>query len=90
MMNWFKKKESLPDIEIQHIKDVMSTLDPSTDEYKNCVQSLKDLYECKNANHIDWKVWGPIVANLMGIALILHHEDAHVIASKAFGMIKKV
>lgn len=90
MFNPFKKKESLLDVEIQHVKDVMEALDPSTEEYKVCVQSLKELYECKNANRIDWKVWAPIIANLFGILLILHHEDAHVIASKAFGMIKKV
>lgn len=89
-MSLFKKKESLIDIEIQHVKDVMVTLDPSTEEYKCCVQALKDLYECKNTNRIDFKTWAPIVANLLGILLILHHEDAHVIASKAFGMIKKV
>ena len=86
----FNFKKSLLDAEIIHVRDEMEKLDPSSEKYTVCARNLKLLCESKNENSIDSKTWALIVCNLGGIALVLWHENAHVITSKAFNLVKKV
>lgn len=86
----FNFKKSILDAEIIHVRDEMEKLDPSSEKYTTCAKNLKLLCESKNENCIDSKTWALIVCNLGGIALVLFHENAHVITSKAFNMVRKV
>lgn len=61
-----------------------------TDDYKSMVAHVEKLMEIQKKNSISKETWASIGANLAGIVVILNHERAHVIASKAFGLVKKI
>lgn len=44
----------------------------------------------ENFGKISNETWATIGANLLGIVLVLGHERAHVITTKAFGLISKI
>lgn len=62
----------------------------NTDDYAKMVDQLTKLYELRNKSRISKETWATIGANLTGIFLVLQHERANVIASKAFGFVKKI
>jgi hypothetical protein len=61
-----------------------------TDEYKSMATHVEKLMEIQKKNSISKETWATIGANLAGIIVIMNHERAHVIASKAFGLVKKI
>lgn len=60
------------------------------DEYAKVVDQLNKLYELRHKSRISKETLATIAANVAGIVIILSHERAHVIASKAFGLVKKI
>lgn len=83
--------EARIDTEILHLLELAHDEDGYTDEYKsiiNQVTKLKELREKKD--FISKETLATIGANLAGIIILMSHERTHVIASKAFGFIKKV
>lgn len=62
----------------------------TTDEYATIVKRIAELKDVRNKNSISKETLATIGANLVGIAVILQHERAHVVASKAFGLVKKL
>jgi hypothetical protein len=61
-----------------------------TDDYKSMATHVEKLMELQKKNSVSKETWATIGANLAGIIVIMNHERAHVIASKAFGLVKKI
>lgn len=61
-----------------------------TEEHANIAASCTKLVELRKQDTISMETWATVGANLAGILLLMNHERAHVIASKAFSLIKKI
>ena len=71
----------------------MSKTDPKSDEYSIMVTNMSTLYKLKEVDstqRVSAETVATIVANLAGIALILGHERANVVASKAVSFVMKL
>jgi hypothetical protein len=71
----------------------LEVLDPYNENYSKTVDQLIKLETLKNANKrpkISGDVLATITANLVGIGIIVTHERAHVIATKALGFVSKL
>lgn len=89
----FKKSEidTKIDEEIMRLLAAMSQeTDKETPEYASMVDQVVKLQELRHSGGISKETLATIAANLAGIVVILGHERAHVIASKAFGLVKKI
>lgn len=89
------KKEKTPvEKEIDEILYLMEQEDPLSDEYRKYSDALSRLLDIKRQMKRKMSVSPDtiaiIAANLLGIALVLGYEQAHVITSKAFGFISKL
>jgi len=80
---------------IERLHDDMQTVDPDTDKYTKMADNLIKLYKLRE--HDRAPKWRPspdvvltVAANLIGIALIIRHEDVNVISTKALGFVKKL
>lgn len=61
-----------------------------TDNYKSIINQVSKLKELRTTDKISKEAWLTVGTHLAGIAIILSHERTHVIASKAFGFLKKI
>lgn len=64
--------------------------DKETKEYASMVEQVVKLQELRNKSRLSLDTVATVGANILGILVILNHERAHVIASKAFGLVKKI
>lgn len=64
--------------------------DATSDKYATLTERLVTLHELRQKNRISVDTLATIVANVAGIVIVLQHERAHVIASKAFGFVRKL
>lgn len=64
--------------------------DKTTDAYALMIDQMIKLQKLRKENDISADTWATIAANIVGIAIILNHERAHVIASKSFGFVRKL
>lgn len=62
----------------------------NSEEYAKKVDHLAKLHELRQKSKISMDTVATIGAHVLGLIVILQHERAHVIASKAFGFIKKI
>ena len=89
----FEKTPSEPTLLEGAIDDAIRHLDPSDDDYLKKVQAVETLYKLKKIDLRD-KVSADtkalIIGNLAGILLIVSHERAHVVATKALGLLRKL
>lgn len=64
-----------------------------TDEYDKMTDQLNKLLklreELTSGRKVSPDALAGVLANLVGIAMILHHEKVHVITSKALGFVMK-
>lgn len=89
----FKKSEieSKIDEEIMRLLEEMAQdKDKETKEYASMVDQVVKLQEIRHKGGISRETLATIGANILGIVVILGHERANVIASKAFGLVKKI
>lgn len=90
----FKKREdpieSAIDNEIMQLLVLAREEEGYTDNYKSIINQASKLKELRVTDKISKETWATIGANLAGIAIILTHERTHIIASKAFGLLKKI
>lgn len=91
----FKKKNTDPDGLQKAIDSVLNEMDgvsADSDEYAKMVDQLTKLYTIKdrNPNRISADALATIAANLAGILLIINHERAHVVTTKALGFVSKL
>jgi len=78
-------------MEIDRVISIMSTHEPTSDEYAKINKQLKELHERKVAESpkpLDANTILSVTANIAGILLIVGHERSHVITSKAIGFVR--
>ena len=61
-----------------------------TEEHSKLAASSAKLIELRKKDSVSLETWVTVGTNLAGIFMLMNHERAHVIASKAFGLIKKI
>jgi hypothetical protein len=92
----FTKKNAQPSLLDDAISDVYAEMKGFTcdDEgYVAAIDSLVKLHKIKESEPrylVSPDVVVSVAANLLGIMMILHHERANVIASKALGFVLKL
>lgn len=90
----FKKREdpieTAYDEQLLHLLELARKEEGYTDDYKSIISQATKLKELRTTDKISRETWAMIGANLAGIAIILTHERTHIIASKAFGLLKKI
>lgn len=90
--NIFKKEKTMLEKEIEAILLDMKDMDLNSDEYEVALNHLSILHEIKSKEK-KWNVspdtMAVVVANLLGIILILKHEELNVITSKAMNFVIK-
>lgn len=62
----------------------------SSEKYAAMIKQLAVLHELSTKSRISNETLVTVGTHLGGLVLILGHERAHVIASKAFGLVKKI
>jgi hypothetical protein len=74
--------------ELQRLLLRLENLEPGSDEYKAVLNAIDILAKSNDKKKIspDTLVMGAI--QILGILLVLNYEQAHVVTSKAFGMIR--
>lgn len=78
-------------VEVDRVVEFLSHEDPSTDGYTHAAQNLKTLCEArakKPAFLIEPEVLITASMNLLGIVLILRHEQFNVVTTKAINFIR--
>jgi hypothetical protein len=60
------------------------------EESEKTVNAIAKLYELRQKDRINMDAVVAAATHLAGLAVIMQHERVHVIASKAFGLIKKI
>lgn len=89
-----KKQSSLDDrieTEINHLLDLMDQEVGYTDDYKSMAAQLAKLIELRpKEDNISKETWVTVGTHLAGLIILMNHERTHVIASKAFGLVKKL
>lgn len=94
MFTW--KPERKPtdlDEEIARLIAHMAIEDEWTKEYSAMADQLKKLYPLKeidSKSRVSPDTWALIIANLVGIILVIGHERANVITTKALGFVSKL
>lgn len=68
---------------------------PDTDQYSRMADNLTKLYKLRSEDKTERYLPSPdtlalIVANLVGITIIVGYEQKHVVASKALNLVKKI
>lgn len=90
--NIFKKEKTMLEKEIEEVLLDMKNMCVDSDEYEVALDHLSTLYEIKSKEK-KWNVspdtMAVVVANLLGIILILKHEELNVITSKAMNFVIK-
>lgn len=96
----FKKKPSEPTSLENAIEELFREMAPLTGddpEYARMVAQMDTLYKLKEVDakidtgkHVSRETMAIIVANLAGILLIVGHERAHVVTSKALNFLLKL
>lgn len=61
-----------------------------TEDYSKAVAASAKLMEMRNKDTISLETWLNVGTHLAGMFMILNHERAHVIATKTFGLLKKI
>lgn len=88
-----KRKVREPSVLDGAIEDATRMLDPGSDDYLKMIGALERLtalrdQKCSRMPSPD--VIANIGGNLVGILLILHYEQIHVLTSKALNIIRKL
>jgi hypothetical protein len=85
--------EAALDENIAKLHRELKTHDPETQEYVMSLEHLTKLYAIKNENRsrrVSPDTMATVIANLVGIGIIVGYERTNIITSKAVGFIKKV
>ena len=85
------KERQMLDEEIEAVLEELNNMAVNDDEYEIYLNTYTRLVESreKQKRKLLSKENAPIIANLVGIAMILYHEKANVITSKALGFVTK-
>lgn len=92
MFKFTKKKKTMLEQEIDEVLKEMGTMHTSDDEYVVTLERLERLYklnEKKEVYRVSPDTLAVVAGNLLGIVMILHHEELNVVTSKALGFVLK-
>jgi hypothetical protein len=78
------------DNEILNLFNHMDDKAKFDEEYATMAAAVTKLYELRSKERISMDTVVNVVAHLAGLAVVLQHERVHVIASKAFGLLRKI
>jgi hypothetical protein len=87
-----RKKYDNPALD-EAIENSVRWLDPNSDDYLKSVDVVERLYKLKEQEtpkRMSPDTTAIVVGNLVGIFLILHYEQLHVVSSKALGFVLKL
>lgn len=91
---FFAKKAETSELDkaINNLHTLMYNYLPESDEYSICIDQLTKLYAIKanqGRDRISKDTLAAVIGNLAGIVLIVGHERAHVVTSKALSFVMK-
>ena len=91
MMKFTKLKQNQIKKEINRIHSEMESMDINSEEYKNAIGHLKSLHEIESRDlfGISSDTMAVVAGNILGLILVLKHEELNVITSKALGFVIK-
>jgi hypothetical protein len=75
------------------IREATEWLDPNRDDYMKSIEALERLHKLKQKeaeSKVSPDTLALIAGNLLGILLILNHERAHIVTSKALSFVLKM
>ncbi len=77
---------------IDSVLSEMEALNSDDAEYAKMVDQLEKLYKIRNnnTNRVSPDTLAIIAGNIAGILLIIHHEKANVVTSKAMSFVMKL
>lgn len=81
------------DLEVERVIEILSKLDPNTDEYQKISENLRNVCDArsKRAGHAtDWTTLYLIGGNLILGFGVLYFERIGVLTSKAFGLVRRL
>lgn len=87
-----KKQKTIND-EIQHVLLNLEGMAVHSQEYGEAVKNLKELCEArskKTSYIVEPEVLVIALTNILGIVIVLNFEQLHVVASKAFGLVRRI
>lgn len=88
------KEKSLLDHAIDKVHTEMTAVSADSDDYAKMRKQLSKLYALKEAetsnNRVSRDTLALVLGNLTGIVLIVGHERAHVVGSKALALLHKL
>lgn len=91
--NIFKKEKTMLEKEIEAVLLDMKEMYVGSEEYEVALNHLLTLHEINNSKEKKWNVspdtMAVVAGNLLGIVLILKHEELNVITSKAMNFVIK-
>ena len=91
--NIFKKEKTMLEKEIEAVLLEMKDMYVGSEEYEIALNHLSTLHEINKSKEKKWNVspdtMAIVVGNLLGIILILKHEELNVITSKAMNFVIK-
>lgn len=94
MFNKHKPEIQRIDAAIDDVLAQMQTVTAASIQYGKMTDQLAKLYDLRTrtagTNAVSNETIATISANLIGIGMILHHERAHVITTKALGFVSKL
>lgn len=92
-----KAEKTALDLAIDELLDEMARYSGTSDEYNKLTDQLTTLYSIKETEHqihskknVSADTLAIVGGNLLGIVLIVGHERAHVVTSKALTLLTKL
>lgn len=79
--------------EITRLLSDMKSTTTSSNEYASMAKRLSELHALKVAEtpkRVTYDTWAIIAANLVGIVLVLHYEQAQIIPRTALNFVQKL
>lgn len=84
------KVEKKLDAQIVQLLDFMTRWPEYDEEYGKMVTHVAKLIELRKKDRVSKETWVTVGTHLAGLFMLMNHERAHVIASKTFGLLKKI
>lgn len=84
------KHQRMVEQDLEHILALLPITQPDSPEYAKLLTSAERLYgmlDKPKSQPVSRETLATIAANLIGILLIIKHEDVNVITSKALGFV---
>ena len=83
--------ERMLETDLEHILIMLPTVQPDSDEYSKLLKSAERLHammDTSKPSRVSRETLITVGANLLGILMILKHEEEHVLVSKALSFIR--